>query len=108
MTTKLLCSSDFGDLSDQQQMFLLRAAYGPTLCFRPRQTSWLAALMERGLLREHSQDDADFPLLYLTIVGHETVKLILAAENARRADECAAREHLRHPEAEQRAPTLGR
>lgn len=91
MITKLVGSESFEHLSDQQKMFLLRAAYGPTLTFRPRSTPWLAALLDQGLLREHAQAKADYPLLYVTASGADAANLILAAENSRRTLEAAIR-----------------
>lgn len=98
MITRLLCSRNLEHLSDQQRMFLLRAAYGPTLTFRPRSTPWLAALLEQGLMREHAQKKVDYPLLYLTVPGFDKAKLILSAEDARRTLECAARDSVRESE----------
>jgi hypothetical protein len=91
MTTQSLCSKELNHLSDQQEMFLLRAAYGPTLTFEPRRTQWLVELLDHGLVREHADRDVHFSTLRLTLDGWEASKCILAAANARDSFERAKR-----------------
>ena len=72
-------------LTNEQMLFILRAVYGPTLAFQPRETETLADMLERGYLAEHVQVRVNFPLLYLTEAGRALVQPILIQEEARRA-----------------------
>jgi hypothetical protein len=96
MTTQL--PGGVARLSEQQESFLLRAAYGPTLTFRPRRTRWLAELLDRGLLREHADLDANFSTLRLTQGGVDATTCILAAADTRRGFEATIRRYLRLPQ----------
>lgn len=85
MTTQLISSGDLSGLSDEQRMYLLRAAFGPTLSFRPESTEMISSMIDRRLLSVHGRKQADFPELYITTTGRDLVRAILRDEDAKRA-----------------------